>query len=126
MNSENLTPFSSSRAKKEGKKGGIASGKARQKKRAMRDNMLDILNTPIDDKESMDELKALGVEESECTYSMLLMARTLKKAMGGDIRAVQCVREIIGDRTAEVAVNVSNYEIDDKVKELNELLESYK
>lgn len=126
MNSENLTPFSSSRAKKEGKKGGIASGKARQKKRAMRDNMLDILNTPIDDKESMDELKALGVEESGCTYSMLLMARTLKKAMDGDIRAVQCVREIIGDRSTAIAVSVSNYELDDKVKELNELLESYK
>lgn len=50
MNNKNLTPIrSTSEAREKGQKGGIASGKARQEKRKMRQILTELLtNTEMD------------------------------------------------------------------------------
>ena len=57
-----------------------------------------LLNLPADE----EELAALGLPVSgltpeECDHTMLLAMAVYKKAVGGDIRFVQELREIIGD-----------------------------
>lgn len=89
-NEQNLRPFDSNQdreeAKKNGRKGGIASGEARRAKKTMKE-MLDYLLE-----------KELPNKKGEMvTYREAMMTAAIKKAIEGDIRASQFVRDTVGE-----------------------------
>jgi hypothetical protein len=89
MNEQNLRPFTSDQnreeARKNGKKGGIASGKARRERRKFREELLLALETIKDGK----TIQERGVEA------------ILEKFMNGDIQAFTTVRDTIGEKPIE-------------------------
>lgn len=109
-NEENLTPFTSEQSREEavknGKKGGIASGAARRRKKAMRQTVNTLLGTGLNDGERefvekvTPRLLALGVDVEDATYQDVLLAGIMLKAMKGDVRAAEFMRDTAGESPA--------------------------
>lgn len=84
MNESNLIPLNE-RTKEEqreiARKGGIASGEARRRKKTLKEELIDLL-------ESNDNNNRISVA-------------LLKKALDGDIQAFTTIRDTIGEKQAE-------------------------
>ena len=102
-NDENLIPNSArspEELRENGRKGGVASGKARQKKRLMKDLVIEMLNSKI----WSDELKAkiLNVfpemEDEKMQVQTAMIASQIQKAMKGDTKAFEVMRDTSGQK----------------------------
>lgn len=91
-NEQNLKPFTSDQsreeAKKNGRKGGIASGEAKRKKKAFREAFEELLNKEIVDKKTGNTL----------TGAEVIAIKVFEKALKGDIRAYETIRDATGQR----------------------------
>lgn len=105
-NAENLIPMdqrSQSEAREFGKKGGKASGEARRRKKTMRQTASMLLGMDLAGGESefvaklTSRLRAFGLSEENATYQEVLIASILLKAMKGDVRAAEYIRDIAGE-----------------------------
>lgn len=96
-NPENLRPpRSTSEARERGTKGGIASGKARRRKKAMKQMLSSMLAEPLPE-EAAKKLKGLGVDPEDANYQAAVGAALIKKAMGGHVGAIQLLANLTGD-----------------------------
>lgn len=87
-NEENLNPIrSENEARELGRKGGIASGEARRAKKTMKE-MLDYLLEKEIENQKTGEIVT-------CREAML--SAMVKKAIGGDVKACQFVRDTSGE-----------------------------
>ena len=99
-NRDNLDPVTTNdEAKKRGAVGGKKSGIARAKKRAMAETMEIILTMPL--KEGMvDDIESVTsnaeIERRNVTVQDAIIAAQAKKAMKGDTRAAEFIRDLIG------------------------------
>ena len=105
-NDENLIPNSArspEELRENGRKGGVASGKARQKKRLMKDLVIEMLNSKI----WSDELKAkiLNVfpemEDEKMQVQTAMIASQIQKAMKGDTKAFEVMRDTAGQKPVD-------------------------
>ena len=102
--SDNLIP-QSERTKAEqreiAKKGGIASGKARREKKAMKDTLADLLSMPLKagksaDVETIKNLAAL--KGKNITVQEAIMLAQIQKALKGDTKAAEYIRDTSGQK----------------------------
>ena len=78
-NEQNLKPVSSKKeARERGRKGGLASGEARRKRKTLKEELL------------------LMLSEGETQQSVTLAL--IEKAMSGDTKAFEVIRDTIGER----------------------------
>lgn len=102
-NEENLKPVrSESEAREKGRKGGIASGKSRREVKAMRDTLQSLLSMPVKagktaDIDSIKNLAAL--EGKNVTVQEAIMLAQVQKAVNGNVRAAEYVRDTSGNKT---------------------------
>lgn len=111
-NETNLNPVrSEDEARKRGRAGGIASGKARREKKLMRETLDMLLSMPmkngkfadVDNIRSFASLKGKNISVQEA----ILIAQ-VQKAMKGDTRAAEYVRDTIGQKpTDSVDMNMN-------------------
>ena len=121
-NESNLKPIrSKERARELGSKGGQAYAKNVRKRKALKEQMEMLLSLPLTDDRAKVQFANMGIDADDMDNQMAMVVKTYLQAMKGNINAVNVIREIIGERVMEVNVN-SN--IDDKVKELDRLLDS--
>lgn len=80
-NNENLRVLTSEEAREIGRKGGIASGKARAERKKFKDELLLLLS----DGETQEKI------------SLAL----IKKALDGDIKAFEVLRDTVGEKPKE-------------------------
>lgn len=126
-NVENLVP-QNMRTKEEqraiAKKGGIASGKARRRKRAMKDIISAFGKEDAPDKVIAKLIQLGMLEQGEsCTMDEALILAQYGKALSGNTRAAEFVRDTNGQKPQE------RVEINDLSKEkskLDELLKQRK
>lgn len=88
-NDKNLKPIRSvSEAREKGKKGGIASGQARRRKKSMRECAEAILSAPLSETD-VKKLKKMNIELDESDYDMRtkIIAELAKRAAAGDVFA---------------------------------------
>lgn len=104
-NEMNLDPVkSTSEARKRGRKGGIASGKVRREKKMMRETLDMLLSMPMKNGKSADvesirsfaALKGKNISVQEA----ILIAQ-IQKAMKGDTKAAEYVRDTMGQRPVD-------------------------
>ena len=122
-NEGNLKPLNTickEDAKKIQSKGGKARSNAIKKRKTMKEQMLTLLSLPLKDGKTKQSLEQMGIDTSQINNQMAVVASTYMQALKGNMNAVNVIREIIGERVMEVNVNQN---IDDKVKELNKLLD---
>ena len=78
------------------RKGGIESGKARRRKRTMKEAAQIALNAPVS-AEKAELLKKYGIAEQDCTNLMLIMVKAVQMATDGNLKAAEFVRDILGE-----------------------------
>lgn len=100
MNADNLKTPTSEEARERGKKGGIASGKARQEKKRLKDAVEKVLSMSYKD-DNGDMLTGYEV----AAIALFLKAKT------GDVAAFNSLRDMIGEKPTEkieASVNTEN------------------
>jgi len=99
-NAENLIP-NSKRSPREvrenGRKGGIASGEARRKKKQTAELMKNILNSSLEGK-NRQTVKAFAgeLEDEDLTVNALMAAGLVKAAVTGNVKAFEAVQRYVG------------------------------
>lgn len=101
-NEKNLVPFderSEKEARELGQKGGIASGKARRRKKSMKQKMQLLLSLPAADNDQT-ELAAMGVDPDDMDNEMVLVKALFLAAAEGDTRAFDRIQDVLGKSVA--------------------------
>ena len=111
-NVENLRPIktlSREEAKKRGTKGGKASVKAKRQRKQLKELFKSMLATSIPQEDLKEKIKTMGFKDEEENYNTLLGMTTLNEALKGNIKAVEMIRDTIGEKPKEeVAIEVNN------------------
>lgn len=111
LKAEDLT---SEQLRERAKKGGIASGKARREKKAMKETLVTLLSLPIADgaADDVEEIQSLAaVKGKNISVQEAIMLAQIKKAMKGDTRAAEFIRDSSGNKPVDdinVNGNVNN------------------
>ena len=117
----NLIVPSSELARINGAKGGKKKAENRRKRKALKEQMELLLTLPLTDERAKKQFESMGIDADNMDNQMAMVVKTYAQALKGNINAVNVIREIIGERVVEVNVNNN---IDDKVEELDRLLDS--
>lgn len=129
MNNENLkkgvaTQFKSGeQAAKMGRKGGIASGIARRKKKAMQEVTKEILNMPLkpEDIDNICDITSFySFKDKNITVQEAITISIIQKALKGDYKAAAFLRDTAGEKAAE-KVEVA-YTEDKNIREIEEYI----
>ena len=100
MGTDNLIPFSQ-RTEAEQRaiqsKGGVASGIARRRRKAMREALDMFLGLPVQDKRSLNRLLRAGVDEDDADTQMLIVASLVQRAIDGNVRAAKLIFDLMAD-----------------------------
>ena len=109
-NEQNLKPCEYKFTQEEAKKGGIASGESRRRKKLLRECLDELLA-----KEHTSEGKTL-------TGSEALAVTLMKKAMKGDVKAFEVLRDTAGEKPVEkvMVAEVEQSVIDDVERMVND------
>lgn len=101
-NEQNLRPFTSAQsreaAKKNGSKGGKATARNKKARKTFREGLLLLLNEPYTDKD--------GNTSKETTQEAII-AGLVRRAISGDTRAFESIRDTIGEKPVEKIANVT-------------------
>lgn len=110
-NNENLlqgnpeTQFvSGQEAVENGRKGGIASARAKRERKAMKDTLATLLSMPLKDGSAhdIDEIQSIAsLNGKNITVQEAIMLAQIKKAVKGDTRAAEFVRDSSGNKLKE-------------------------
>lgn len=92
-------------------KGGIASGKARREKKAMRETLATLLSMPLKDgaSEDLEKIQSIAaLNGKNITVQEAIILAQIKKAIKGDTRAAEYIRDTSGNKAKEeVAISGS-------------------
>lgn len=104
-NEQNLKPVrSKSEARARGKNGGIASGKARREKKMFRETLEILLSMPLNDGTDADIEKIknfASLKKQNISVQEAILIAQIQRAMKGDTRSAEYVRDTIGQRPTE-------------------------
>lgn len=98
LKAEDLT---SEELRERARKGGIASGKSRRDKKLMRETLSALLSMPLKDGQAIDieEIKNLAaLKGKNISVQEAIMLAQIQKAMKGDTRAAEFVRDSSGNK----------------------------
>lgn len=105
MARKDLKPVQSKEeAKKRGRAGGIASGKARREKKAMRETLDILLSMPMKDGAyaDMESIQSFAsIKGKNISVQEAILIAQVQKAMKGDTKAAEYVRDTIGQKPGE-------------------------
>ena len=101
-NEDNLQVIrSKTEAREKGKKGGIASGEARRRKKTMREALEQLLYHGQIPETTKSMMRAEGIDEDEMTHQMVITRSLIAKAESGDVQAYNAICQMIGEKPAE-------------------------
>ena len=76
--------------------GGVASGAARRRRKALREAADTYLSLPVADRRKLAQLARAGVDPDDADIQMLMIAATVQRAIGGDVRAAKLIFDLLG------------------------------
>ena len=106
-NEQNLRVPTSDEARENGKKGGMKSVESRRRKKLLRECLEELLDTE-------QEVKINGVTLKK-TNAELLSVTLMKKALKGDVKAFEVLRDTAGEKPIDKAMvaDVDQSDIDE-------------
>lgn len=99
-NEKNLIPFdqrSESEARELGKKGGIASGAARRRKRSLKEAADLYLSLPVSDRRVWNKISRQYVDPEDIDNQMAIIVGLSKAAARGDPKAAKVLFDVLGE-----------------------------
>ena len=106
-NEQNIIPYqftseqNREEAARNGAKGGVASGAARRRKRALKDAADLFLSLPVTDRRVWNKLARKGVDPEDIDNQMAMICGLHAQASLGDARAGKLLWEMLGENTKE-------------------------
>lgn len=99
---DNLIPVrSEDEAREKGRKGGIASGEARRRKKTMREALEQLLYHGKIPETTKSMMRAEGIDDEEMTHQMVITRSLIAKAESGDVQAYNAICQMIGEKPAD-------------------------
>ena len=99
-NEQNLIPFNErteSEQRELGRKGGIASGAARRRKRALKEAADYFLSLPVTDIKARNKLFKAGIDPSDIDNQMAMICGLHAQAAKGDAKAAKVLIDLLGE-----------------------------
>lgn len=100
---ENLKPVQSKEeASERGRKGGIASGEARRRKKSMKETLELLLSLPLEEGKGYDTEKLqsfANLKGKNITVNEAILIKQVQKALKGDNNAINFVRDLVEPKT---------------------------
>lgn len=91
-NEQNLKPVRTKKeARERGKAGGIKSGEIRAQRKTLRDELLTLLETKVEDKTIQEKI----------SFSLI------QEALNGNVKAFETIRDTIGEKPVEQIRNIN-------------------
>ena len=112
-NEQNLRAPTPTEARERGRKGGKASAAKRAERKTFREGLLLLLNEPLKDKAG---------QTTDKTTQDAVIAGLVKRAIAGDVRAAEFIRDTIGEKPVQdVKVSTGDFSaLDDAFKGLGQ------
>ena len=79
------------------KKGGIASGVARRKKRSMREVLKMLKDMPVKDRKIIAQLQAAGIDDKDMTIGAAMAFSAIIHAIKGNGQMMKLVLDVMGE-----------------------------
>lgn len=101
MSREDIVQYqfrSGDEAQENGRKGGIASGAARRRKRALKDAVDLFLSLPVTDNRVYNKLAKKGVYPEDIDNQMAMICGLHARAAAGDASAAKVLIEMLGEK----------------------------
>lgn len=99
-NEQNLRVPTSSEARRNGKKGGIASGKARREKKTIQKILNDFLSTAAKDNPQVAKLAAkMGLKSDDSIKDLFTIVCTLNTLKDGNLSDLERLSKLLGEQT---------------------------
>lgn len=92
IRNEDLTP---EQRRENARKAGIASGKARKKRKAMKEQMEMLLTLPVKSSKTKEVLKKIGIKSTEMNNQMALIVALYQTALKGGKNSVTAFNTIM-------------------------------
>ena len=89
------------------RKGGIASGKKRRERKAMREQLEMLLNLPLKNEKSKEQIKKLGIKNTDINNQMAITIALFQKALSGDAKAYELIRDTLGEKPIDKVQNIN-------------------
>lgn len=97
-NEQNLIPIrSEEEAREKGRKGGIASGAARRRKRSLKEAADLYLSLPVSDRRVWNKLARQYVDPDDIDNQMAIIVGLSKAAALGDAKAAKVLFDLLGE-----------------------------
>ena len=112
-NEQNLVPNSArtpSERRENASKAGVASGKARRRKKSMKQKMQLLLSLPAADNDQA-ELTAMGVDPEDMDNEMVLVKALFLAAAEGDTRAFDRIQDVLARSVAREELSIKKQEM---------------
>lgn len=126
MNDENLIPYSKrskSEARENGRKGGIASGIARRKKKTASEIAQRIIFSDLDPKAKKQLEKMTGeLGEDENTLYAGVVAMQVREALNGSTKAANYIQNLLDTMVGNIPDEREDDELTKSLRELGESL----
>jgi hypothetical protein len=106
---ENLKKFTHEERVANGKKGGVASGEAKRKKKAMQETLALLLSMPLNNKKcyDVDEIQSFAqLKGKNVSVETAILIRQVQRALAGDLPAAEFCRDTSGQKPTN-ELNVS-------------------
>ena len=100
---KNLIPFdqrTEEEAREYGRRGGIASGVARRRKRSLKEAADLYLSLPVADRRKWNKIARKGVDPEDVDNQMAMIIGLTEAATMGDARAAKIIVDLLGDVAA--------------------------
>lgn len=112
-NVQNLKTLSPKEAREQGRKGGKASAAKRAERKTFREGLLLLLNEPLKDKAG---------QTTDKTTQDAIIAGLVKRAINGDTRAFEMIRDTIGEKPVQdITIKTGDFSaLDDAFKGLGQ------
>lgn len=118
---KNLIPFDQ-RTEDERRKicsdGGRASGRARRRKRSLREAADLFLSLPVKDPDALDRILEAGVPVEDADYQMAVVVGMTIGAMNGDSKSARVLMEMLGDTKSDEAESGALDKLDEVLAEI--------
>ena len=113
-NNENLRVPTSEEARENGRKGGIASGIARARKKSLKEKAQLLMSLSIQDEKDKEKLKQLGIDEENMDNDMMNLVHMLniiKKENFNSVGAFNSIKDLVEDKEEQVSTPKLQIEI---------------
>ena len=107
-NEQNLRPGEYKLSLEEAKKGGIASGEARRKKKTWAQQIELLMSLPVKTKNTKEILETLGIEDNEQNNLMAMNVAMYQQALKGNVSAYNTLRDSSGNNYQDIIIQGSS------------------